>query len=394
MIGFEPIHPGSVLDVLAQSIGSIPRVLLPGTQPDDRGVAVIKPSSPEMPALAERGDRYRLFGEIARGGMGRLSRAAMPTWAVTWPSRSCSKRIPISPICYGVSSRRPRLAGNQTPGERGRVMPRVQPSRLWANGVAGNSRRAGRAPRVQPSRLPVLTQRSRHQTPGHRARGDLPRLLAILEQVAQTVAYAHARNVIHRDLELSNVMVGSFGEVQVMDWGLAKVLREGGGDDEHPVDSVPQLSMIATVRSGSDVDESQVGSVLGTPAYMAPEQAGGDVERVDRRADVLGLGSILCEILTGQPAYIGRTSDDRRRRPGAGTIARGPEKWDPKLPSRQPAATGPCFGAGRREHLRAAAAIRGAPGRVLREKIPKPSRTLPKQNERSGMRFGKMSVLS
>src|SRR5436305_8312335 len=122
---------------------------------------------------------------------------------------------------------------------------------------------------------------------------DLPRFLGIFEAVCQTVAYAHARGVIHRDLKPANVMVGSFGEVQVMDWGLAKVLKEGGIADEELARAAPapQVSVIQTVRSGSDADDSQAGSVLGTPSYMAPEQAGGAVEQVDRRADVFGLGS-------------------------------------------------------------------------------------------------------
>jgi eukaryotic-like serine/threonine-protein kinase len=139
---------------------------------------------------------------------------------------------------------------------------------------------------------------------------DLPRFLGIFEQVCQTMAYAHARGVIHRDLKPSNIMVGSFGEVQVMDWGLAKVLPQGGVADEprlHP--EVPAVSVIRTVRSGSDADASVRGSVLGTPAYMAPEQAGGDVDEIDERADVFGLGSILCEILTGWPAYTGPSFD-------------------------------------------------------------------------------------
>jgi hypothetical protein len=75
---FEPTHPGHVLESLARSIGSIPRVLLPDTAIDDTGVPIIKPSSDEMPSAGDRGDRYQLFGEIARGGMGAVPTRGRP----------------------------------------------------------------------------------------------------------------------------------------------------------------------------------------------------------------------------------------------------------------------------------------------------------------------------
>ena len=148
-------------------------------------------------------------------------------------------------------------------------------------------------------------------------------LLSTMLQVGQTMAYAHARGVIHRDLKPSNVMVGSFGEVQVMDWGLAKVLARGGASDDAraglDVESAGE-TVIATARTGADSDLSRAGSVMGTPAYMAPEQARGELEAIDERADVFALGSMLCEILTGQPAFTGSGSAEMQRKASRGEL--------------------------------------------------------------------------
>jgi len=132
--------------------------------------------------------------------------------------------------------------------------------------------------------------------------------LAVFEAICQALGYAHAHNVIHRDLKPSNIMVGAFGEVQVMDWGLAKVLpvsRETKSSGNPDPERITATTEIRTQR-GSDGSSTQDGSILGTPAYMPPEQAAGEIDKIDLRSDVFGLGAVLCVLLTGHPPYSGQ----------------------------------------------------------------------------------------
>lgn len=132
---------------------------------------------------------------------------------------------------------------------------------------------------------------------------NLSTLIDVFEQICQTMAYAHSHKVIHRDLKPANIMVGAFGEVQVMDWGLAKVMNDPNDTEESQSDD--PLSVIATTSDPSGTNQTRAGQIMGTPAYMAPEQACGVISQVDERSDVFGLGAIFCEILTGKPPYAG-----------------------------------------------------------------------------------------
>ncbi len=289
--GLEPVQPGHVLESLARSIGSIPHVLLPDTSPDETRADFTNPSSDAMPAPAERGDRYQLFGEIARGGMGAVLKGRDPDLGRELAVKVLLENHEDKPELIRRFVEEAQIGGQlQHPG----IVP------VYELGAFADRRLYFTMKLVKGRTLSSLL--AERDSPAH----DLPRFLSIFEAIGQTVAYAHSRGVIHRDLKPSNVMVGSFGEVQVMDWGLAKVLKDGSVADESPAQPAPEESLVATVRSGSNLDASHAGSVLGTPAYMSPEQAAGDIVHVDRRTDVFGLGSILCEILTGEPAYAGR----------------------------------------------------------------------------------------
>ena len=127
--------------------------------------------------------------------------------------------------------------------------------------------------------------------------GPLLDLLAKFASICNTMAFAHARGIIHRDLKGDNVIVGDFGEVVVLDWGLAKCLDT----TEEPAAPRPEEDSLV----GMKVTATMQGEKLGTPAYMAPEQAQGKIDEIDVRTDVYGLAAILYEILTGRPPFTG-----------------------------------------------------------------------------------------
>jgi len=153
-----------------------------------------------------------------------------------------------------------------------------------------------------------------------------PGLLQIFEQICQAVAFAHSQSVIHRDLKPSNIMVGPFGEVQVMDWGLARVLGSRTAENESTSRPTEETKSFCGTETGGFVTDdtepelSRAGEALGTPAYMPPEQAHGEWDKVDARADVFALGGILCVILTGQPPYVGTNVLEVVRRAGTADL--------------------------------------------------------------------------
>ncbi|MBX9578725.1 MAG: serine/threonine protein kinase [Gemmataceae bacterium] len=265
---------------------------------------VVQPSSPEMPRGTDA--RYQLLGEIARGGMGVILKGRDPDLGRDLAFKVLKAELAGRPAAEQRFVEEAQVGGQlQHPG----VVP------VYDLGRFADGRPFFAMKLVKGRTLAdLLTER-----PDPAA--DRGRSLHVFLQVCQTVAYAHSRGVIHRDLKPANVMVGSFGEVLVMDWGLAKVLPRGGVADEDRATQAArerprpepreEPTVIHTARSGSG-SETAAGSVMGTPAYMSPEQAGGETDKLDERADVFGLGAVLCVVLTGRPPYPAASAEATR----------------------------------------------------------------------------------
>ncbi len=221
---------------------------------------------------------YAVAREIARGGMGAVYRAHDP---------KLDRPVAIKVMHPGQDGARFVIESKVTAQL---THPGIPP-------VYDLGELPGGAPFLVMKLVEGHTFADELKTPDRGA--ELLRRLGAFEAICQTVGFAHARGFVHRDLKPGNVMIGSFGEVLVMDWGLAK--RIGAAQTTSSAEDTDDLG---NPRGG----ETPVSTVKGTPAYMAPEQARG--EEIDARTDVFALGGILAALLTGRPPFPGTSAGE------------------------------------------------------------------------------------
>ena len=233
--------------------------------------------------------RYAVVEEIGRGGMGTVYLALDDELG-----REVAIKIPNA-LASASLERRLR--------NEARVLARLEHPGIVPIHDAG---------RLADGRLFYVMKRVRGRTLGEHLRDnpDLNERLRLFERICEPVAFAHAQWFIHRDLTPGNVMVGAFGEVMVMDWGVAKTVgsrQSSVGSHSRQSESAVPIPVDSRQESAVPVDSpsnlapmTDAGTVVGTAGFMAPEQARGDVEELDARADVYGLGAILFLLLTNR----------------------------------------------------------------------------------------------
>ena len=256
--------PPAASDDATESMG-------PGNPADRSAYLAVLLGTAELPVVKR--EHYEVLGEYARGGLGRIVRAR---------DKRTGRTVAVKEMIV-ASDRAARRFAREALITANLQHPSIVPVY-----------ELGRWPSGEPFYAMKLVAGKSFQSvlAGAKRFDERLALLPVLVAVAQALAYAHERRVIHRDLKPANILIGDYGETVVIDWGLAKTIGE-----PDPVDP----EELAGLRSMLEPDPTQLGAVMGTPSFMAPEQARGDA--VDERADVYAIGAMLYALIAGHSPY-------------------------------------------------------------------------------------------
>ena len=258
---------------------------------------------PRFPG-AERAEgwvSYELQRELARGGMGQIYEGY---------DQHLVRRVAIKVSANKSRQDDPRFIREAQVLAR-LAHPNIVP--IYNLGQDESGRPCYSMKLVRGETLQAILDAKREKNPTTTQEYPIERLLGVFLKICDALAFAHAQGVLHRDLKPENVMVGEFGEVLVMDWGVAKIQ----GEEPQAVVSDSDLDL-----EGPTPGETLDGEVIGTPGYLSPEQALGRIDELDERTDVFGLGGILHAILTLHPPVEGQTLLDILIKSKRGNISR------------------------------------------------------------------------
>jgi WD40 repeat protein/serine/threonine protein kinase len=317
----HPRAPGAETIAMELDAGSTHDRLVRVAAPEGGAGAGDRP--PLVPGRPAGAGKFAIIEELNRGGMGVVLRGR---------DRGLHREVAIKVI-----------RDQDSPHQRDRFLkeaqitgqlehPNIVPVHEF--GVDASGRMFFAMKLVRGRNLAEVIDQHRTQPAIAAQEYPLVKMVGILVQVCNAIAFAHSRGVTHRDLKPGNIMLGDFGEVMLMDWGLAKVGEAAAAGTRSDLGS-PRLSAEpedeSTCATVGRFDITVDGAVIGTPAYMSPEQASGQISKMDNRSDVYALGAILYEIITLHPPISGSDLKDVLRKAMLGHI----EPPERRAPARQ-----------------------------------------------------------